>query len=85
MVTKVVHACRSAWVDRSFSREMAAIALVLYAVLTGYYFSIRDPALVTAFAPAYTTITFVVLPIIAAAYGGDKFLKAMEAGRRPAS
>jgi len=82
MVHKVAKACRTAWVERSFSREMAAIALVAYALLTAYYFSLRDAALVTAFAPAYTTLTFVVLPIIAAAYGGDKFLKAMEA-RKP--
>lgn len=75
----MTQAIKAAWVDRSFSREMAAIALVLYAFLTAYYFSLRDAALVTAFAPAYTTLTFVVLPIIAAAYGGDKFLKAMEA------
>ena len=78
MVKKIAHVCRQAWVDRSFSREMAALALVAYSILTGYYFTLKDPALVTAFAPAYTTLTFVVLPIIAAAYGGDKFLKAME-------
>jgi hypothetical protein len=75
MVNKIVKACRSAWVERSFKREMAALALVFYCVTLHRHLSVTDPALVTAQSGSIQTLTMFLLPIIAAAYGVDAWFK----------
>lgn len=75
MVEKVVSACQRSWTERSFKREMAAIAMAYFMWQYHRHLSIADPALVTAQSGSMNVLTMILLPIIAAAYGVDAWFK----------
>jgi uncharacterized membrane protein YGL010W len=77
-MTKIIKAVGNHWGEHTFKREMALVGFVAWLTLTFYYFSMRDPALVTAFSSGYSVATTMIFLYIGSAFGMDFYAKQLK-------
>lgn len=82
-MVRALETCGRHWGRTTFKREMAMISFAAWLALTFYYFTLRDPALVTAFGPAYSTATTFIFLYIGSAFGMDFYAKQVQPARAP--
>jgi hypothetical protein len=60
---------------KSWGRELAGCALLFWGVLSGWYFTLGNVALVVAFTGGYSTATISIWAFVATMFGVDKVVK----------